>query len=94
MKPKHYKVTRRRQIRGTTYTMVFTWSEGDPHIMIAFKGRIPHETIGVFDHEHERATITGRDAFIKEVTEYVKTTHPDTIADHYTYSSEKDWDKL
>ncbi|QWY81381.1 hypothetical protein SEA_RIZWANA_84 [Arthrobacter phage Rizwana] len=75
-----YRVVRHKQIRGKVYALVFTWGEGDPHIHITFKGQpTPFDTIGVHDHAKNAARIKGRDAFIKEVAEYMSSVSRETL---------------
>jgi hypothetical protein len=76
---RNYRVTRRRTIGSKPYPLVFSWGEGDPHIMVQFPGCIPHDTISVFNHATASSTITGREQFIAEVREYARTVDKDTI---------------
>ena len=78
--PKNYQVTRRKQMHGRIYALVFTWGEGDPHIHITFKGQsTPFDTVNVYNHALDRCKITGRDAFIGEVSDWMKRTPRETV---------------
>lgn len=80
MATRYYRVTRRRQIAGRKYALVFTWGEGDPHIHVTFKGReTPFDTIGVFNHETMMSTIGNRAEFIEEVADWMNTYSRDSI---------------
>lgn len=56
-----------------TYCLIFTHTEGDPHIEVKFRDGWVHDTIGVFDHATETTRVHNWDEFRKEVADYMQT---------------------
>lgn len=66
-----FRTRRQKQLRGTTYPLVFTW-EGGEYIDVAFPGCYAHDTINVWDNGKDAPLIERTDAAFKtEVNDYL-----------------------